>query len=114
AALERLAEVDHVVFDKTGVLTEGRPALIGAEPELVALVAPLARASRHPLAGAIAPAAGDGALAPEVAEHAGVGVEGLIAGRRARLGRAAFVGASTLRAAETEMWFGFEDGPKSR
>ncbi|MBF0664999.1 MAG: cadmium-translocating P-type ATPase [Brevundimonas sp.] len=114
AALERLAEVDHVVFDKTGVLTEGRPVLIGAEPELVAIVAPLARTSRHPLARAIARAAGDGPLAREVVEHAGLGVEGLIDGRRARLGRAAFVGAATLRMAETEMWFGFDDGPKVR
>src|SRR5690606_12155063 len=114
AALERLSEVDHVVFDKTGVLTEGRPVLIGAEPELVAIVAPLARTSRHPLARAIARAAGDGPLAEAVVEHAGLGVEGLIDGRRARLGRAAFVGAPTLRAAETEMWFGFDDGPKVR
>ena len=114
AALERLAEVDHVVFDKTGVLTEGRPALVGAAPELVAIVAPLARASRHPLARAIARAAGDGPVADEVIEHPGVGVEGLIGGRRARLGRAAFVGAPTLRTAETELWFGFDDGPKVR
>jgi len=111
AALERLAEIDHVVFDKTGVLTEGRPALIDASPELIAIVAPLARASRHPLARAIARAAGDGPIAEGVVEHAGVGVEGLIGGRRARLGRAAFVGAPTLRAAETELWFGFDDTP---
>ncbi|MBW8303915.1 MAG: HAD-IC family P-type ATPase, partial [Brevundimonas sp.] len=111
---ERLAEIDHVVFDKTGVLTEGRPALIGAAPELVAIVAPLARASGHPLARAIARAAGDGPLADEVVEHAGLGVEGLIDGRRARLGRAAFVGAPTLRSAETEMWFGFEGSPPVR
>ncbi|MBX9460514.1 MAG: cadmium-translocating P-type ATPase [Brevundimonas sp.] len=115
AALERLAEVDHVVFDKTGVLTEGRPTLIGATPELIAIVAPLARGSRHPLARAIARAAGDGPVADEVVEHPGVGVEGLIGGRRARLGRAAFVGAPTLRAAETELWFGFDDSsPKAR
>ncbi len=114
AALERLAEVDHVVFDKTGVLTEGRPVLIGAKPELAGIVAPLARASRHPLARAIARAAGDGPVAEAVIEHAGVGVEGLIDGRAARLGRAAFVGAPTLKTSETEMWFGFVDGPKVR
>ena len=114
AALERLAEVDHVVFDKTGVLTEGRPVLIGAAPELVAIVAPLARATRHPLARAIARAAGDGPVADDVVEHAGVGVEGLIGGRRARLGRATFVGAATSQAAETELWFGFDDSPKVR
>ncbi|HRJ65265.1 MAG TPA: heavy metal translocating P-type ATPase, partial [Brevundimonas sp.] len=53
AALERLAEIDHVVFDKTGVLTEGRPALVGASPTIIALAAPLARASSHPMARAV-------------------------------------------------------------
>ena len=114
AALERLAEVDHVVFDKTGVLTGGRPALVGASPAVIALAAPLARASGHPMARAIARAAGDGPLATDVVEHAGLGVEGLIDGRRARLGRATFVGVPTLRAGETELWFGFETGTKVR
>ncbi len=114
AALERLAEIDHVVFDKTGVLTEGRPALVGASPTIVALAAPLARASSHPMARAIARAAGDGPLATGVVEHAGLGVEGLIDGRRARLGRATFVGVPTLRSGETELWFGFEGESKVR
>ena len=114
AALERLAEIDHVVFDKTGVLTEGRPALVGAAEGVVAMAAPLARASRHPMSGAIARAAGDGPMATDVVEHPGLGVEGLIGGRRARLGRAAFVGVPTLRAQETELWFGFEGEAKVR
>lgn len=114
AALERLAEIDHVVFDKTGVLTEGRPALLGASPTIIALAAPLARASSHPMARAVARAAGEGPLATEVIEHPGLGVEGLIDGRRARLGRAAFVGVPTLRTGETELWFGFEGEAKVR
>ncbi|WGM48118.1 putative copper-importing P-type ATPase A [Brevundimonas sp. NIBR10] len=114
AALERLAEVDHVVFDKTGVLTEGRPVLIGTPRSTVAMAAPLARASNHPMARAVARAAGDGSIATDVVEHAGLGVAGLIDGRPARLGRAAFVGVPTLRASETELWFGFEEGPKVR
>ena len=114
AALERLAEVDHVVFDKTGVLTEGRPGLIDTSAAVIAMAAPLARASNHPMSRAVARAAGDGPVASDVVEHAGLGVEGLIGGRRARLGRAAFVGVSTLRSVETELWFGFEDGPKVR
>ncbi len=114
AALERLAEIDHVVFDKTGVLTEGRPVLVGASPGIVALAAPLARASGHPMARAIARAAGQGPLATEVVEHAGLGVEGLIDGRRARLGRAAFVGVPTKQSGETDLWFGFETGTKVR
>ena len=114
AALERLAEIDHVVFDKTGVLTEGRPVLVGASPAIIALAAPLARASSHPMARAVARAAGEGPLADSVVEHAGLGVEGLIDGRRARLGRAAFVGVPTLRSGETELWFGFEGESKVR
>lgn len=114
AALERLAEVDHVVFDKTGVLTEGRPSLIDAPHHLVAMAAPLARASRHPLARALAQAAGVGPVASECVETAGQGVEGLIDGRRARLGRASFVGVAAAGARETELWFGFEGEVKIR
>jgi len=107
AALERLAEVDHVVFDKTGVLTLGRPRLRDTAPTAVAMAAPLARASRHPLAHALAEAAGDGALAEDVLEHPGLGVEGVIGGRRCRLGKAAFLGVES-RGSETELWFGFD------
>lgn len=114
AALERLADVDHVVFDKTGVLTEGRPSLIDPVPAAVALAAPLARASRHPLARALAAEAGDGPLAEEVREHAGLGVEGVIDGRPARLGRAAFVGVDAAASGETELWFGYEGYTKIR
>ncbi len=108
AALERLAEVDHVVFDKTGVLTEGSPRLVEPNTALVTLAAPLARGSRHPLARTLAAEAGPGPMADEVREHAGLGVEGVIDGRRARLGRAAFVGVDGHEATETELWFGLE------
>ncbi|KQY95479.1 cation-transporting ATPase [Caulobacter sp. Root1455] len=108
AALERLAEVDYVVLDKTGVLTEGQPRLIGAFNHLVAMAAPLARASRHPLARALAAQAGVGLVAHDCVETPGQGVEGLIDGRRARLGRASFVGAAQ-GARETELWFSFID-----
>jgi Cu2+-exporting ATPase len=112
AALERLAEIDHVVFDKTGVLTEGRPRVIDTPMSVIAQAAPLARASNHPMSRAIAREAGQGEVATEVVEHPGLGIEGLIDGKRARLGRAAFVGAPTLGSGETELWFGFEEGPK--
>jgi Cu2+-exporting ATPase len=108
AALERLAEVDHVVFDKTGVLTEGRPRLAHAPEGLVAAAAPLARASRHPLAQALAREAGPGPVADQVKESAGLGVEGEIGGRRARLGRAAFLGVDAAQSVETELWFGYD------
>lgn len=114
AALERLAEVDHVVFDKTGVLTEGRPRLLDAPASTIALAAPLARASAHPLSKALAAEAGPGPHANEVIEHPGLGVEGVIDGRRARLGRAEFVGVAGRANLETELWFAFEGETKIR
>ncbi len=114
AALERLAEVDHVVFDKTGVLTEGRPRLVDPVPAVVRMAGPLARASRHPLAKALAAEAGEGPLADQVVEHAGQGVEGVIDGRRARLGRASFVGVAGGAGEETELWFAFDGDTQFR
>jgi len=57
-ALERLAETDHVVFDKTRTLTEGVPRLIdnGVDLDRLAIAAALASRSRHPYSQAIAAA----------------------------------------------------------
>ena len=111
AALERLAQIDHVVFDKTGVLTHGRPRLIHFDPAVLALAAPLARASRHPLSRALALAAGPGPTVTDATEVAGLGIEGWINGQWARLGRAAFVGVDAVMTTETELWFSL-DGQK--
>jgi Cu+-exporting ATPase len=60
AALERLEKVTVLLVDKTGTLTEGRPALMTVQPregldaaELLRLAAGLERGSEHPLATAI-------------------------------------------------------------
>ena len=59
-ALERLAAVDTIVVDKTGTLTEGRPAVSEIVPadgatkeEVLRLAAALEKGSEHPLAEAI-------------------------------------------------------------
>src|SRR3546814_12866827 len=59
-ALERMEKVDTLVVDKTGTLTEGKPAvtrIIAAdgfeESELLRLAAGVERASEHPLALAL-------------------------------------------------------------
>src|SRR6185369_14444665 len=59
-ALETLESVDTLVLDKTGTLTEGRPAVVLIEPlpgtaedDLLNLAASLESASEHPLAGAL-------------------------------------------------------------
>ncbi|HEX5379971.1 MAG TPA: HAD-IC family P-type ATPase, partial [Phenylobacterium sp.] len=114
AALERLAEVDHVVFDKTGVLTLGRPVLVDGAARSVALAAPLARASAHPLSRALAAADTGSEIAENVVETPGMGIEGWIGGRRARLGRAEFVGVAAGAASETELWFGIAGETKVR
>ncbi len=63
-ALESLRDVDTLVLDKTGTLTEGRPEVLGLRPvgaatetELLRFAASLEQASEHPLAAAIVRAA---------------------------------------------------------
>ncbi len=63
-ALERLEKVDTIVVDKTGTLTEGRPAVVAIKPaagvdqnELLRTAASLERSSQHPLGAAIVLAA---------------------------------------------------------
>jgi Cu2+-exporting ATPase len=93
-ALERLAEIDMAIFDKTGTLTVGKPTLLNAQdlpPGVLERAARLARASRHPLAHAIATAAGPGAVAEDVREVAGSGLE--CGSDSERLGSAAWCGA---------------------
>jgi P-type Cu2+ transporter len=105
-ALERLAGITAAVFDKTGVLTRGQPVLsVAPDPQALAAAGPLARASRHPLARALARAAGPGPALRGATEVPGNGIEGLVDGRTARLGRASFVGASSDTTDETELWF---------
>jgi len=64
-AIEVLRKVDTLVVDKTGTLTEGKPALAVVIPaegveenEVLRVAASLGRASEHPLSGAIVTAAG--------------------------------------------------------
>ncbi len=105
-ALERLSRSDCVVFDKTGTLTQPRPTLANAAdvaPEDLALAGRLALASRHPLARAIAEAAG--AREPlAVAEFPGEGVSALDEGAGVRLGSPVWCGAEAEAAAVAERW----------
>lgn len=101
-ALERFEAIDTLVIDKTGTLTEGRPAVTAIRPaagfdeaELLRLAASLERGSEHPLAEAIVRAAKARGLA--LAEPAafdspvGKGVTGEVDGRRVLLGSGRFL-----------------------
>lgn len=101
SALERLAAGRTMLFDKTGTLTRGSPEFAGAATapgrtaeEVLRLAASLDQASSHVLAAAIVTAARarGSALIPaeDVRERPGYGVEGTVAGRSVRLGKAAW------------------------
>ena len=97
AAIERLREIDTLIVDKTGTLTEGRPAFERAvaapglaEDEVLRLAASLDQGSEHPLADAIVRAAREKGLTLDKAEgfesSSGIGVRGSVGGRRLALG----------------------------
>jgi Cu+-exporting ATPase len=102
AAIERFREVDTLIVDKTGTLTEGKPAFDRAIPvdgvqadEVLRLAASLDQGSEHPLAVAIVRAARERGLALEKAEtfesSSGIGVRGRVAGRELALGNTALM-----------------------
>ena len=101
-ALERMEKVDTLVIDKTGTLTQGRPAVTAilpapghSEGDVLRLAAAVEQASEHPLARAIVEAARarNMALAPisEFDSPTGRGVLGTVEGRRIVLGNARFL-----------------------
>ncbi len=118
SALERLAEADIVLLDKTGTITLGRPILAGPlplDPAQRAIALGLAQASRHPLARALAAALeAEGARPAAIealTECAGLGVEGRFEGRCWRLGRPDWLGLDMPENAELTTAFGAVGGP---
>ncbi len=103
-ALERLAKVDTLVIDKTGTLTEGRPALADIQlaadstftkESLLSLAASVERPSEHPLARGIVRAAESKKLplvpVTEFLATPGGGVQAQIAGKKVFIGTATFL-----------------------
>src|ERR671933_237417 len=91
ATLENVSRIDAIVLDKTGTLTEGKPALTDVVPvdgrreeDLLRLVAPAERGSEHPLAEAIVAGARDRGIEPGDAAHfeaiAGYGIRAEVEG----------------------------------
>ena len=121
-ALERMAAVDVLVVDKTGTLTEGRPALSDVvafgdheAAQVLSSAAALEKGSEHPLAEAIVDGArARGAGLPDAAGFeavTGKGVRGSVAGKTVALGNQAMMaaeGIDTAAANERADRFGTE------
>ena len=97
AAIENFRNIETLIIDKTGTLTEGRPAFDKVVPhngfdasEVLRLAASLDQGSEHPLADAIVRAAREKNLNLDKAEQfesgSGIGVRGQVAGRQLALG----------------------------
>jgi len=101
-ALEHMEKMNTIIVDKTGTLTEGRPAVTAIVPaegfteeEALRLAASVERASEHPLALAIVRAAEERglALAPvaDFDSPTGRGALGVVDGKHIPLGNAKFL-----------------------
>jgi Cu+-exporting ATPase len=101
-ALERFEKVDTLVIDKTGTLTEGRPAVTALVPvngfdenDVLRLAASVEQASEHPLAAAIVSAAKSRNLAIATVTRfdspTGKGAIGVVEDKRIALGNAKFL-----------------------
>ena len=102
SAIEKMREVDTLIVDKTGTLTEGKPAFDTAvaapgytADEVLRLAASLDQGSEHPLADAIVRAARDKGLALSKADDfesgSGIGVRGTVEGKHLVLGNTALM-----------------------
>ena len=96
-AIETMRQINTLVVDKTGTLTEGRPKLtdlVAAEgmtgEKLLLLAASLEKASEHPLAAAIVAGAAERGIAAvepvDFDSHTGKGVSGTVQGVKVLLG----------------------------
>jgi P-type Cu+ transporter len=101
-ALERLERVDTLVVDKTGTLTEGKPALATVLPQggrrdddVLALAAAIEQSSEHPLAAAIVSGArARGVTIPAATDfraEPGKGISAIVSGTSVVLGNLAMM-----------------------
>jgi Cu+-exporting ATPase len=95
--LQRAGDVDTVVLDKTGTVTEGTPSVVelisvgtAGSDDVLSLAGSLERFSEHPVASAIVRAATERALAfrgvSDFRSHTGAGVTGTVDGRSVAVG----------------------------
>lgn len=113
AALEAAGHLRHLLLDKTGTLTIGRPAVTAIEPhdglgedDAIRLAAAAEQVSSHPLARAVVSAARQRGLAlPEATDlqtRPGGGVRAQVAGQVVVVGSAAWLRANGVETAGHE------------
>lgn len=106
-AMEKCEKVTHVLVDKTGTLTEGRPKVTACVPaagwtreQLVSVTAAVEHSSEHPLARAIVEHAVEKGAAPEdvldFESVTGAGIRGRVKGRMVLVGKQKFLEESGI------------------
>lgn len=106
-SLEKLNQVNHLILDKTGTLTKGKPEVTDikvisgqSEKLTLQLIASLENQSDHPLAQAVVvKAKKEGIKLSEVREFLnleGLGVQGEIAGKKYYAGSLRFIGQKKI------------------
>lgn len=114
-ALERIAHLDVVVLDKTGTLTQGKPAVVdlvvldgfaGSDLDMLTLAASAEQGSEHPLGKAIVQAARQRGLTLQKPDHfkahSGFGVEAEVEKRQIRVGKPHWFNQEFQEAAQAE------------
>jgi Cu+-exporting ATPase len=112
-ALETATKLDTIVLDKTGTITEGKPALSDVvvldgnrmtEESLLQLAASVEQGSEHPLGKAIVREAKAQAIdlsdIDNFNAHGGFGVEAMISGKKVRVGKPKWFDADMLTTAD--------------
>ena len=125
-AIERTEKITHLITDKTGTLTEGKPAVVEikaaedvSEEDLLRYAAAVESQSEHPLGRAIVEKAGEKELdLPEPGNFestTGGGVEAEVEGEPCRIGKRAFIeeNGATIPEALSEAADGLQEEAKT-
>ena len=121
-ALEGFSSIDTLIIDKTGTITEGKPAVQKiistnesfSEEEILTLAASLNNNSEHPLADAIVSYAKEKSIDFKRAENfesiTGQGVTGVINGKDIKLGNKKLVATTPdIETSHTLVWLSVDD-----
>lgn len=106
-AIERAEKVTHVLTDKTGTLTEGRPRVMTAiaapgmdQRQFLSLIVSLEQNSEHPLARSIVDFANEQGVRPQGVENfesvTGGGIKGSVGAISVLVGKQKFIEASRI------------------